>query len=225
VYWLELSAPERGAWGARVALDRDTYLPHLMTILDDRGEPTDFEFRFRVLETVPRREADFTEAGKATTGGFDVVPGSGSGASSDGVIGLAAARSALGRPAVWAGPSIAGAGFTQAVLRDVESEPGSAGVRRGKSLALAYGTSVLGPVVRGVVVDQVRDDSPIREAVVDGEPPREGIVELREHTIGWSSTETKRTTAVLRRDGLWIVIDAPDQTSALEVAKALRPIP
>jgi hypothetical protein len=86
------------------------------------------------------------------TGGITLVPGSMSGQGSEGPIGLDAARSALGQPALWAGSSIAGFRF--------------------------------------------------RDAAV-----------------------LKRTSAVLRRDGLWIEIEAPDEQTALAVARRLRPIP
>jgi hypothetical protein len=223
VYWLELAPPATGAWGAEVALDRDTYLPHVMTILDDEGRPSDLEFRFRVLETVPRRERDFAGAEKAEAGAFGLVPGAFSSAGSDSLIGKAAARSVLGRPALWAGPSIAGSRFTDAVVQELESAPGPTGVERGKGLELAYGTSVLAPERRGIVIEQVRDDNPARDAVVDGEPPPEGIVELQQQSVG--SSEKSRVRAVLRRDGLLVAIEAPDESTALVVARALRPIP
>jgi hypothetical protein len=223
VYWLELDPPKGGSRGAHVAVDRETYLPQVMTILDERGRPTDFQFRFLTLETIPRRERDFE--GAENPGGL-LTPGSFSAEGSSGPISLESARSTLGSTAVWAGQSIAGSRFREVAVTDLESEPGSADAKQGKGLKLAYGTSLEEPPVRGITIDQIRDDSPLRESVVDGEPPREGVVELREHTIGWSAArETKRITAVLRRDGLWIAIDAPNEETALTVARALRPIP
>jgi hypothetical protein len=113
---------------------------------DDRAEDRE---RPLVLENVPRRERDFEGA---VRGGITLVPGSMSGQGSEGPIGLDAARSALGQPALWAGSSIAGFRF--------------------------------------------------RDAAV-----------------------LKRTSAVLRRDGLWIEIEAPDEQTALAVARRLRPLP
>ncbi len=143
VIWLEMHLAVPRPPGAdrtpdpieqRVAVDKESYRPLLVEPL--RGGPS---YRVVEIETVSRDEADFTEPVRVPP--EDLVS-SGSVVSST-EIGIDEARALLGRPALWAGPSVHGLALTRIehdVLQIGYARSSGLEPRRLAGLSLEYGT-------------------------------------------------------------------------------------
>ena len=118
---------------------------------------------------------------------------------------LADAASLLGRPPVWAGPDLHG--FALDSLRELRL-PAPGGAITG--LSLAYGSTGGGAHVE---ISQAAEpvDSLTMIAGVRGYEPPEGMLLL------------SGTMALLRSNGLVVTIHAPDEETAIAVARSLRP--
>jgi hypothetical protein len=223
VYWLEFRLPDiSDADGSnvthlseRVAVAKDTYRPIVVQTFVD-GEPSE---RLTVvsIETVSRENADFEQPqplprDERLGGGWNMVDRA--------AISPAEASSALGRPALWAGPEVGGQELTLVERRELDAFDGSGGHSRISAVAFLYGTTSESSGPSGSI-EIVESDDPIDGLTTFpgvAPPTPSGFI-----TIGpfdWS---------YLRSDGLYVRISAtlpPLKAidAVLRVARELRPV-
>jgi hypothetical protein len=215
VYWLEdLDSSTPGT--IRVGVDRNTYMPIVLSYLDPESGDVGFEIGVLGLEYVSRGDADF---GRPVPGG-GLTSGGGTGFSPDDPGGSptpAEARTALGVTAVWAGPKLGDFPLESIRLEDAFVDEEGKEQHEGKALRLDYGD---------VEIAEVPANSPLWEAVGDGRPPPPGFADLTtSRTTSGNEPEHTRWHASTSSGGVWVSIDAPSRQLAIRAARELRPLP
>jgi hypothetical protein len=219
VYLLDAEPDPDGIRGPmRIAIDKRTYeLVQVRAGESFAGSP-EYELNVLSFEYLPRREGLFGRPGpdKSITGSFaDMTP-----------TDIAAARTALGKVALWAGPELGdrAIGAVQLVNVEVDSPPGRP--IRGQALELTYGPSGFGPRHRdSVVLTQIRADDPAQSYIEGASTIPAGFADLHSGTSGDDQNRFRSWTALLRLGGFLVQIEGADREVVLRAARALRPIP
>jgi hypothetical protein len=240
VYWLKLDPPND-----EFGIDQHSYRLLVLREVDAGRRPTGREMGLLLFEYVPRAKAQFRPIGQQDRSG------SGFSSSAPEVIAPAKARTALGVPAVWAGPSLDGLGLHQMLLREAcpsqgPCSPGRPYESKKRVVQIFYGPSrctdlgqssrlICSPGPNGVEISEAPTGRvPAWEATL-GVPPRSGFADLTSlGTAGGDAADDQgelpgstRTTwlALLAVGDVWVTIDAPSRELAIAAARALRPIP
>ena len=205
VYWIRIESAGEGARAVvhDVAVSRDTFEPaYVRVVAGDAPALT----RIVSYETVAAGSArlEATPADEAPPGPAEY----------GGEVELAEATELLGRDAVWAGASVHG--YALGSIRELRLQAKDADVR---GLSLAYGSAPDAPTgqdgVQGAHVEITE-----AAAVADGLTM---LVGVRGYLPPQGSVLLAGPMALLRSNGLVVAIHAPDEETAIDVARSLEP--
>ena len=237
VEWLRFSSAD-GRWYSEVALEQDSERPLVLRIRCPSCDPPARERMYTVveLEGIPRDAADFTESAKQAR---EIAPyGDGGGRT----ISLSEANELLGQTALWAGPRVGEVEFSLVQYRWASRNTGSPPTEENRvgsvrGLVFIYGADVeadgrhyrIVPGRKSLSINQAPDHryGPGNFDPEGGGPPLtlalapvppEGEVALS--NPGFDD----RWVAQLKRDGLYVEVQATSRELALAAARALRPV-